>query len=170
MSSQCMIGHMKKRLIILPLLALSLTSCGKYLSRPEDTNLEYWITERVTLEKALEQGCTNIGGMFGGSRFLGSNYQMIEDENGKHKPEIHVIYTITGYPDTTNQKAITEIDITDPNVTVYGLTMDSSKEEIAKRMKELNFKNIEDNSYMKNNCTFRFNEKGINISAEVSNF
>ena len=165
---------MKKSLILLPLLALSLTSCGKYLDKPEDTNLEYWITERVTLEQAIEKGCTPIGGMFGGDMFLGSAYEMVEDEDHhKQLPEAHVKYILTGYPDTTNKYAVTSIEITDPEVYVYGLTMASSKEEIDIRMKELKFNAITDEygrgRYNKNNCTFIFDEKHINISASVSN-
>ena len=164
---------MKKRLFILPLIALSLTSCGKYLDKPNDTTLEFWITERVTSEMAKEKGCTFIPGMFGGDMYLGSHYQMVEIDDVKQVPEIRVIYTITGYPDTLNDRAVTHINISDPAVTVYGLTMNSSKEEIAKRMKELKFKDKTDewgNSlYNKNNCTFRFSELGIDISAEVSN-
>ena len=165
---------MKKSLILLPLLALSLTSCGKYLDKPEDTNLEYWITEKVTIQQALEKGCTHIPGMFGGDMFLGSAYAMIEDEDHhKELPEIHVKYVLTGYPDTTNEYAVTNIEITDPEVYVYGLTMNSSKEEIDIWMKELKFKANTDEfgrgRYNKNNCTFIFDEKYINISASVTN-
>lgn len=49
---------------------------------------------------------------------------MLED------PEYYVKYLITAYPDYADGgQFVTEIEITDPNVSVYGLTVNSSFDE-----------------------------------------
>ena len=175
---------MKKRTILILLIPfLATLSCASltdlYLEKPVDTNLEYWITERVSGQQLLDNGCTYLPGWFGAEEYLDSKYEPIQEEGRMATaPDIHVTYLITGYPDTLDDRAITRISITDPTITVYGLTMNSSSEDIVNRMKQVGGKKLDsgeatdDNehySYLIGNCTFIFSKVSIYISAPVTN-
>ncbi len=165
--------YMKKAIFGVIALVLSLSAC-KYLDKPKDTNLEFWITQRVSSESLHDNGYTFVPGVFGASMFYGSGYSPVEDEEGNLKtPDIYVVYTITGYPDITGKETITEIVITDPTVTVYGLTMGSSEDEINQKMKKLGFKKKTlysgEHTYNKNNCSFAFSQTSIYIIANATN-
>lgn len=100
-----------------------------YAPRPDDAVLEFWITENV--ENAdLSQNC-EIYGWMGAREFLGKGYQTVIDENGNQvKPKHCVSYLLTAYPDYSDGgEYVTQIDITDPDVSVYGLTVNSTFEE-----------------------------------------
>lgn len=149
----------------------SVSSCNesKFLDKPEETNLEFWITEEVDDEQF--ENCTFLPGLFGGDMYLGSKYKAVFNDGSSmaQEPEVHVVYTVTAYPDYSNGGSyITGIDITDPNINVYGLTMKSSKDEISKTMSNLGFLNDKNNCWSKNNCWFSFGS-GIYIGAHVSN-
>ena len=158
---------------IIPLL-LSGCSLNKFLKRPDDTNLEFWITESCSSEDFRNKGCTYLPGWFGAEEYLDSRYEPIKtiEENGYERlsvPEVHVTYLRAGYPDARDGWRITHIEITDPTIIVYGLSMNSSKEEIKNRMKELKFKENEYGGYYKNNCTFSFSDEYIVINATSTN-
>ena len=147
-----------------------------YLDRPEDTNLEFWITQRVTFEDFEEKGCTYLPGWFGADEYLDSRY--IADTSGDMAvaPEIHVKYLVTGYPDTLDDRAITRIEITDPSITVYGLTISSTDNEIKNRIDNLtnsfSYVMAADECYLNftiNNCSFSFMSKKIIINVPVTN-
>ncbi len=148
-----------------------LFGCGgsKFLERPsesveESRQLAFWITQRVTGEDFKD--CTYLPGWFGASGYLDSRYQAVDGE----APEVHVTYVISGYPDCADDLAVTQIDITDPNIVVYGLTMNSSEEEITSTMCELGFSKTDDQTrWKKNNCYFKFSEKSIFIVAPSTN-
>ncbi len=154
---------------IIPLL-LSGCSVNKFLKRPDDTNLEFWITESCSSEDFRNKGCTYLPGWFGAEEYLGSAYELIEDEEGhKEVPDIHVKYLRSGYPDAMDSWKITHIEITDPTIIVYGLSMNSSKDEVKNRMKELKFKENKNGGFIKNNCTFSFSDEYIVINAPSTN-
>lgn len=161
---------MKQNLTIL-IASFLLVGCGgsKTLERPsesvdESRQLAFWITQRVTLEDF--KGCTYLPGWFGAYEYLDSRYQEVD---GK-APEVHVTYVISGYPDCADDLAVTQIDITDPNIVVYGLTMNSSEEEITNTMSELGFSKTKDQTrWGKNNCYFEFSKKSIFIVAPSTN-
>ena len=158
---------------IIPLL-LSGCSLDKFLKRPDDTNLEFWITESWSSEDFTNKGCTYLPGWFGAEEYLDSRYEPIKaiEENGYERllvPEVHVTYLRAGYPDARDSWKVTHIEITDPTIIVYGLSMNSSKEEIKNRMKELKFKENEYGGYYKNNCTFSFSDEYIVINAPSTN-
>ena len=158
---------------IIPLL-LSGCSLNKFLKRPEDTNLEFWITESCSSEDFKNKGCTYLPGWFGAEEYLDSRYEPIKiiEENGYERlsvPEVHVTYLRAGYPDALDSWRITRIEITDPTIIVYGLNMNSSKEEVKNRMKELKFKENEYGGFYKNNCTFTFSNEHIVINAPSTN-
>lgn len=96
---------------------------------PEDTTLDFWIAENV--ENVDFSQHNEIYGWMGAREFYGKGYFSTKDEDGNDvKPEHYVTYLITAYPDHADGgQYVTRIDITDPNVSVYGLTVNSTIEE-----------------------------------------
>ena len=96
---------------------------------PENTSLEFWITEDVTGRDWT--GHDEIYGWMGAREFLGSGYKKNEDADGlDQRPEHYVSYVITAWPDYADGgEFVTDITVTDPAVTVYGLTIASTYEE-----------------------------------------
>ena len=144
--------------------------CTVDLSKKNDTNLEFWIAEDVsdvdfsTYEERF--------GLMGGREYYGSDYTPTIDENGERRdPEHCVIYTITSYPDYAFGKShVTRITITDPSVTVYGLTIDSTLQEIDDTLSDCGFRRAyNSNDYKKGKTTIRFSDDTIVISVKVSN-
>ena len=149
---------------------------GIYVAKPEDTNLEFWITERATYQDFIDKGCTEIPGMFGGSEFLDSRYEAVNQGSMLSVPDVHVTYIVTGYPDVLDESAITSIEITDPIITVYGLTINSTKTEIDNRIADFSTVSREEKvgnetTYCFNidKASFRFTSGKISISVEVTN-
>jgi hypothetical protein len=167
-----------KKILVLLLCAFMLTSfvgcSSRKLAKPE-TNLDFWIAENVDAVDFSEYH--QRYGMMGGQEYYGKGYTPTVDENGEQKdPEECVIYTITNYPDyMSRNKHVTRITITDPNVTVYGLSMNSSNEDIEATMKSNGFKAVEigDRGYVewvKGKFHIQFSDEVIRIKVEVSNF
>ena len=127
-----------KKLIALTLLlctlALMFSSCGNNvkIEKPEDTNLEYWL-----LDKPDKENWTQIGS----DRYLAGGYEAAVDENGDlQAPEESVLYYIDHYPiSEMGFKIIDGLLITDPDVYVWGLTINSTKEEAVETLSELGF-------------------------------
>ena len=165
-----------KLITLLSASAFLLCSCdaGKYLKRPDDTNLELWITEIVGIEKLREKGCQLVpAGIFGAALYLGSKYELIEPANDNlyGLPEYYVTYFISGYPDLSDHSAVTNIEITDPEVTVYGLTINSTLEEAKARLgNKATYEELENGFYFKMKpCGFYFTDKEkIDIRAPES--
>ena len=96
---------------------------------PRDTTLEFWITEDVKDKEW--SGHDEIRGWMGAREFLGSGYKKTQGEDGSDQhPDHYVSYVITAWPDYADGgQFVTDITITDPAVTVYGLTIGSTYEE-----------------------------------------
>ena len=96
---------------------------------PKNTSLEFWITEDV--KDRDWTGHDEIYGWMGAREFLGSGYKKNEDPTGSNQhPEHYVSYVITAWPDYADGgEFVTDITVTDPDVTVYGLTIESTYEE-----------------------------------------
>jgi hypothetical protein len=119
----------KTKLAGLSVLAFLLSSCqsAAYLSKPSDTNLEFWLTQDVTNQDFSSH--VSPGGYFGASAYYGKDYQT--------DAKSYVIYVVTGYPDyADNKKAITGITITDPAITFYSLSLASSQADFDQVMKK----------------------------------
>ena len=162
----------KRNSILFATLMLSLCSCSSsiYIERPEDTNLEFWITERVAFEDLENKGCTFLPGWFGADEYLDSRYQPIQENDMNTKPDISVTYLVGGYPDTLDERTIVQIEITDPEIYFYGLSLNSTSEEIQMRMKEEKAKKISDNVYRIGRVDFGFNvPHSISMRAKVTN-
>ena len=163
-----------------------LTETGNTVSgeMPKNTSLEFWITEDV--KDRDWTGHEEIYGWMGAREFLGSGYKKNEDPTGSNQhPEHYVSYVITAWPDYADGgEFVTDITVTDPDVTVYGLTIESTYEEFDAVFEplgyELSWSNgaIETRVATKNGITFRLTRAvddnpnvvpQIRISAEVTN-
>ena len=170
-------NNMKFKMIVclIPFLlsACSKTSVKPSLEKTNDTNLNFWITQKVTYEEMKEKGCTYLreGYAVGEYVFLDSDYTLPEDQPEilfYKLPEKCVVYDIGNYPrGNSGTKAITYIYVSDPEITVYGLTINSSEEEIDKRMKKIAGEPKSARTYQIENVTFKFYWDGIYIEAEV---
>ena len=129
-----------KKIIALTLLlctfSLLLSSCGSSndvkIEKPADTNLEYWL-----LDSPNKNEWTKLGSNF----YLAADYSPVFDEKGQAiSPEHAVIYYIDNYPiSEIGLKRIDGIAITDPNIYVWGLTINSTKEEAIEVLSKLGF-------------------------------
>ena len=160
------------------LLCVGLFGCGQKSNappRPRDSTLEFWITEDVG---NVDFSDHDEGGMFGGHMYLGKGYHTyrLEDGQGPMLPDIYVAYIVTAYPDySSGGQFVTRIWITDPAVTVYGLTVDSSLEEWDAVMREMGYKvSSPEGSRVyhraeKDGFSFFYGDGSLTISAEVTN-
>lgn len=164
---------------VLTLITFVFSSCAysKVLKKPDDTSLEFWITDNVDSFDFSEH--KEIYGVFGARKYYGKGYEPVYNEidDTFEEPDHYVIYTISSYPDCSNKsKYVTRIEITDPNISVYGITCNSSLEEFERVFTELGCK-IESTmysciaTYKKCNIALynNSNKKEISISVEVTN-
>ena len=155
--------------VILCLPAFS--SCGKRLSEPEH-DLEFWIGENV--DGFDFSGHEAKYGIMGGFEYYGRGYAPTIDEDGwQINPEHCVIYTLTNYPDySSNSLCVTRIEITDPAVRVYGLSLSSTVDDIRSTMTSEGFTVTGTDASIKaekDNFRFIFAKDSIRITAEVTN-
>ena len=169
--------------IILPIItlisSLILTSCthdDNYLERPSDTNLEFWITQKVNEQEFKDKGCTYLPGWIGAEEYLDSRYVADTSEEMAKAPDVCVTYLLTGYPDLKDNPAITRIVITDPSITVYGLTINTSESAKIERMHPIctrfSFVTTTEECYFScgvGRCTFSFMSDRIIIDASTTN-
>ena len=156
--------YMKKTKIIALLLlvctvTLMFTSCtSDKIDKPKDTNLEYWI-----LDKLDTDGCTEL---YKGNKvyhYLAKGYEAETDENGNLvAPEAAVTYLVRKYPyrDWGALWRISCITITDPNVFVWGLNKNSTREEFISVMTDLGFELKGENE---KTITYSLNRNIINL-------
>lgn len=153
------------------------------LQKPDNTNLEFWITQNV--EEINFSGHVEIEGWYGAKQYYGAGYQPVIDDVGPRDPEHYVKYLVTAYPDYADGgQYITKIEISDPDVTFYGLTTNSSFEEFDKTFQKKGYEISSPELYpdvphpdihtaSKNGITFTLNRTAvpyiITISAEISN-
>lgn len=168
----------KSKKIILSVIALVLAVSGVFLyaNRKPDrpvTNLEFWIGDNV--DEVDFSGFTEKFGLFGGREYYGTGYVPATNENGMQTdPEHCVIYTITSYPDySDNEQHITGISITDPTIEFYGISLNSSHKDFEHAMKKHGFKITDSNANYhtaeKGNYSVIFSKDCIRIRADVSN-
>lgn len=138
------------------------------------SNLEFWIAENVD-DIDLSNYQIKYGRM-GGTEYYGTGYIPTVDEVGQQvDPEHCVLFTVTSYPDYSSKtKHITYISITDPKIEVYGLTLNSTQEEIRYQMEEKSGFSIEElgeNTLVarKGDYTFSFSPRKITIRVNVTN-
>ena len=155
-----------------------LVGCSSNKLEKPETNLEFWIGENVDdVDFSKYQEHYRYGFMGNGRQYYGTGYIPTTDDNGNQvDPEHCVIYTVAPFPDYTSKKChITEIYISDPDVTVYGLNINSSNEDIEEIMTSNGFESVEignlgNTEWVNGKYHIRFSEEGIYISVDVSNF
>ncbi|MBP3479495.1 MAG: hypothetical protein J6K03_08465 [Oscillospiraceae bacterium] len=145
--------------------------------KPEGTVLEFWITENV--ENVDFADYDEIYGWMGAREYLGKGYKSLIDENGEqHYPNEYVSYIISAYPDYADGGSyITGITIADPNVEVYGVSIDSSLEDFDQIFSEMGYEisvaaGSAENAHraQKDGIVFVFSHRrSITIRAQVSN-
>jgi len=110
-----------------------------FAPREDDTELDFWITQNVKTVDFSEYD--EIYGWMGAREFLGKGYQPVIDGNGNQiKPRHFVSYLITAYPDYSNGgEFVTQIDITDPTISIYGLTTNSTFEECDRVFRKMGY-------------------------------
>lgn len=90
-----------------------------------ETTLDFWIGEKVS-ESDYEGYTTVYDG------FLGKGYAEDVLSSASVRTEKYVHYTVRNYPKVDSKTmGIVQIEFTDPEVKVYGLTTESSLEEFA---------------------------------------
>ena len=95
-----------------------------------ETTLEFWIGEKI-----VERDYENHEKLYNG--FLGEGYKLNSD-NPNELPEFYVRYVLERYPEVFSKtKGVTKIEITDPNVKVYGLTTTSSLDDFEEVFEKL---------------------------------
>ena len=150
----------KTRIIALLLLVctvmLMFTSCtSDKIEKPEDTNLDYWL-----LDSSNMSDCTPIycGDPYA-ERFLANGYEAVVDEKGNLiAPDEAVVYCVEMYPyrDLNHgTKRISKIEITDPSIFVWGLTINSTREEIIETLEKVGYVIYQDTE---KNITFTIEE------------
>lgn len=127
---------MKIKKIVLPILSLcivlfAMVGCtdDKVLDKPQDTSLEFWVMQEVS-DIDFSGHYKRHG--FGADFYYGKGYQPMEIIEGSEviAPEHCVIYTVSPYPDySSGGQYVTRIAITDPQVTVYGITCNSALQD-----------------------------------------
>ena len=115
--------------------ALVFSSCGSdvKIAKPENTNLEYWLWEKLNTDECTELYYGEEGVLTG---YLPNVYEAVNKPNGfLTAPQNAVVYWLTRYPYTDlGVMRIMEIEITDPNVYVWGLNINSTREDILNAM------------------------------------
>ena len=129
---------MKKSFALLLLLCtfvLVLSSCGSRsaIAKPEDTNLEYWLFDEPDEENLT---LVRSGGSY--KMFLASGY---EDVDVKYTCQPNAVYYNTTKTSIalTNRDRISQITITDPEVTLWGLTINSTHDEFYTTLTQVGF-------------------------------
>lgn len=167
---------MKKKSVFLLLacaviLLSVLTFSQRTVPRPE-TDLEFWICDNVNDFDFSEY--QPRFGLMGGREYYGKGYQPSVGENGEQIDPVHcVIYTVTAYPDYASASShITRITITDPNVRIWGLTVDASSTDIMTVMEQNGFRHSTTDiglTYKRGKISVRFSRGSITVSADVTN-
>ena len=115
------------------------------LNKPEGCELDFWICESVDVRDFSR--CTEIFGITGGKEFVGSKYEVeVKQEDAvdvQILPDEYVSYTLSAWPDYADFDEtgyhVTKIVITDPEISVHGVTTHSSRVEFRKTMTEAGF-------------------------------
>ncbi len=143
----------------------------------EKTGLEFWIAQNVNSVN-FSKHYRERPGMFGGHQYYGTGYVPTGSESNPVDPEYCVVYTVTSYPDYSDiAQHVTEIEITDPAINVYGITVDTSFEEFERLIKEQGFEIKSSNDFSvwatKGKYTFELGKTDkknyLRIMVEVTN-
>ena len=153
---------------IFTVLALVRGGPSKVPPRPQDTSLEFWLCDDMW--EFDWSGHDEIGGWFGAREYLGTGYRAVDGR----RPETRVSYILTAWPDYADGGSyVTTIEITDPAVSVYGLTVNSEPEEFQRVMESMGYEMRSDadgdQTAVRGDFSFTLRQGELRISARVSN-
>ena len=160
--------------LLLPFFCL--TACNTTYTKPNDTDLEYWISDRPSRELLLEKGYQITNRWLGETEYIDPQYEVVGEiyDNmyyGSNKPKEYVSYVIGGYPDCSEESGVIHVIVTDPKIRVYGLKTESEQSIIDGKMKALGFK--QDSKYLgeytKGRLTVRISSAEISVDFETTN-
>ena len=122
---------------------------GEFLAKPEGCDLDFWICENVADVDFSKY--TEIVGMVGGKEYVSDKYEVgVKQEDAvdvQILPDECVVYTLSAWPDYADYEEtgyhVTKIVVTDPEISLYGITTESSRVEFRKAMTDAGF-TIED--------------------------
>lgn len=166
-------------ILLIFVLLVSLAGCSKaFVPSPEYTNLEFWIAQDVS-DVDFSQHCEK-NGWFGAREFYGLGYTPTTNDQGHQvDPNPCVKYLITAWPDYADGgQYVTDIWITDPKVTVYGLNTESSIADFDRVFSKMGYEITIHGDYLhsayKDGFTFTLysmilGQGYLRIQAEVSN-
>ena len=158
---------MKKIFILVMLLVLfSLTSCGALPLEEPENNLEFWIGENVN---GIDFSSYHHLPGFGSDSYVNSKYEAVYDKyNYPTFPNGYVEYTVGSFPDESSlSKHIICIEIIDPNIYLYGLSINTPFDELVSVMENHSFKVTNNLNYIRakyDKYTFSFEKGRILIS------
>jgi len=119
----------------------ALTATGNWIpgEMPKNTSLEFWITQSV--ENVDWAGHEEITGWFGAREYLGRGYKKVsQGSGGDQHPAHYVSYILTAWPDYADDGLyVTRIEVTDPTVTVCGLTVNTTYAEFKSTFEAFGF-------------------------------
>ncbi len=155
----------------LSLLAIivSLTSCSKasidISKRPNDYKLDYWLTDTIGFNELNDSlfYAVKYDSIY---TYLDSNYVFETKNDTKELPNYYVIYDLC----VEDQKiTIQAIFITDPDVSIYGLSSKSSPSIVQRTLLNMGFKYLDQYSgwypsYSKDQYQFTFTGDSIILS------
>lgn len=116
---------------------IPLAGCGqKVPARPDDFTLDFWITDDVS--SADFSGYKYESGWFGASAYYTPDSELNDLGDGTYGPAgAYVRYIITAWPDYSDGgEYITTIEIADPDVSLYGITCNSTAARFEEVMTE----------------------------------
>ena len=131
---------MKKFLCLLSLMILPLTSCTTvYIDvtvMPRDAKLAYWVGDIIDNEEIDQDFIFTF--LEEDKVYLDHNYAFdIAEDGSKKMPKINIYYSIEKYDD--RHMIVDFISITDLNITIYGLSINSSENEIYDKLTSCGF-------------------------------
>lgn len=112
---------------------------------PDSEGIDYWICDKFTEKDEAE--CQELYDIMGARRFANPKYKLLVDSEEDYiysrLPDHHVAYIVTPYPDYSDYKEngsfVTEIWITDPEVSLFGINVNCTAEEFGAAMTENGF-------------------------------
>lgn len=141
-----------------------------YVDAPEE-DLSFWLGDELNQEKVKKH--TIIPGWFGAEEYLDSRYEASYDEDGNLViPNVHVTYLFNGYPDMADIWRVSKIEITDPDICFYGLSLNSDEAKIDRELTLRGFARKESSEgiiYSFGRISFSFYEDSIVLLATSAN-
>ena len=112
-----------------------------FYALPEGSGLDFWICQSVDEETDFEGFYRNK--LFGGREYANAKYNVYHTGTEQILPDKVVIYTVTAWPDYSDYGErgayVTQIWISDPEVSLWGITVDSAGTEFDAKMRVLGF-------------------------------